>query len=502
VVADRRETPMPSPPRFDNSYARLPERFAARTRPTPVRAPALIRVNRRFAEAIGIDPDWLASPEGIETAAGNRVPDGAEPLAMAYAGHQFGQFVPQLGDGRAILLGEVVGPDGGRRDIHLKGAGRTPFSRGGDGRAALGPVLREYVVSEAMAGLGIPTTRALMAVTTGERVLREEVLPGAVFARVAASHVRVGTFQYFAARGDTAAIRTLVDHVIARHHPQAAAEERPALALLSSVAERQARLVAAWMSVGFVHGVMNTDNMTVSGETIDYGPCAFVDTYHPATVFSSIDRQGRYAFANQPRIAQWNLARLAETLLPLIADDEDAAVGAAEDVLADFATAFETAFLDRLRAKLGLLAPMDGDGEIARDFLAALAAGQGDFTLAFRRLADAAEDPAADGRVRATFADPAPFDDWAPRWRARLSAEPATESAERAAAMRRANPAVIARNHRVEAVIRAAEDHGDLGPFETLLSVLENPFEGRPDQTPFETPPEPHERVTRTFCGT
>jgi uncharacterized protein YdiU (UPF0061 family) len=493
---------MPNAPSFDNSYARLPERFGTRTRPTPVRAPALIRVNRSLAETMGLDPDWLASPEGVETVAGNRVPDGAEPLAMAYAGHQFGQFVPQLGDGRAILLGEVVGRDGSRRDIHLKGAGRTPFSRGGDGRAALGPVLREYIVSEAMAGLGIPTTRALMAVTTGEGVFRDGILPGAVLARVAASHIRVGTFQYFAARGDGEAVRALVDHVVARHDPDAAAADRPALALLAGVAERQARLIAAWMAVGFIHGVMNTDNTAVSGETIDYGPCAFIDTYHPGTVFSSIDQGGRYAFANQPRIGQWNLARLAETLLPLIAEEEDAAVSAAQGVLTDYMRTFETSLLDRLRAKLGLGVAMDDDTVLARDFLNALAEGQADFTLAFRRLADAAEDADKGDTVRAAFADAAPLDTWMPRWRERLAREPRTAPEERAASMRRASPAVIPRNHRVEAVIRAAEDHGDFGPFETLLAVLKDPYAGRPDQAPFETPPAAHERVLRTFCGT
>ncbi|HEY0572441.1 MAG TPA: YdiU family protein, partial [Enterovirga sp.] len=319
--------------RFDNSYARLPDRFVARLPPTPVAAPKLIKLNRQLASDLGFDPDWLASPEGVEILAGNRVPEGAEPTAMAYAGHQFGGFVPQLGDGRAILLGEVIGRDGLRRDIQLKGSGPTPFSRRGDGRAALGPVLREYVVSEAMAALGIPTTRALAAVTTGEAVARETLLPGAVLTRVAASHIRIGTFQYFAARRDVEGLRVLADHVIARHYPDVLGAEQPYRALLDGVIARQADLVARWLLVGFIHGVMNTDNMSVAGETIDYGPCAFMDAYHPSTVFSSIDQHGRYAYANQPRIAVWNLARFAETLLPLLSEDQDKAVADAEESL-------------------------------------------------------------------------------------------------------------------------------------------------------------------------
>src|SRR5829696_4984003 len=308
---------------FENTYASLPARFYARLGPTPVAAPRLVRLNEGMAERLGLDPDWLAGPEGVGVLAGNRVPEGAEPIALAYAGHQFGQFVPQLGDGRAILLGELVGRDGARRDLQLKGSGPTPFSRRGDGRAALGPVLREYLVSEAMAALGVPTTRALAAVTTGEAVLRERPLPGAVLTRVAASHVRVGTFQYFAARGDAEAVRLLADHAIARHYPGAAPAGRPYRALLDAVVARQADLVARWLLIGFVHGVMNTDNTSIAGETIDYGPCAFVDAYDPTTVFSSIDHLGRYAYGNQPWVVQWNLARLAETLLPLLAEDDD-----------------------------------------------------------------------------------------------------------------------------------------------------------------------------------
>ena len=315
-IHDTPHKPVP----FDNSYARLPDRFYARLDPTPVRKPRLIRVNEALARDMGLDPDWLSSGEGVEMLAGNRVPDGADPIAMAYAGHQFGTWVPQLGDGRAILLGEVIGRDGVRRDIQLKGAGQTPFSRMGDGRAWLGPVLREYIVSEGMAALGVPTTRALAAVTTGEQVAREQLFPGAVLARVARSHVRVGTFQFFAARKDTEALKVLADYVIGRHYPEAAESGEPYRALLDAVIAVQAKLIAQWQLAGFIHGVMNTDNMSVAGETIDYGPCAFMDAYHPQTVYSSIDHMGRYAYVNQPGIAQWNLAVLAHGLLPLRAD--------------------------------------------------------------------------------------------------------------------------------------------------------------------------------------
>src|SRR5262245_26938509 len=350
---------------FRNSYARLPDRFYERLAPTPVTSPRLIKLNEKLAFELGLDPAALTTPEGVEVLAGNRVPDESEPLAMAYAGHQFGHFVPQLGDGRAILLGEVIGRDGIRRDIQLKGSGPTPFSRRGDGRAALGPVLREYIVSEAMAAMGIPTTRSLAAVLTGETVRRETVLPGAVLTRVASSHIRVGTFQYFASRGDTEAVRGLADHVIARHYPQTADADNPYRALLDAVIARQVDLVAQWLLVGFSHGVMNTDNMSIAGETIDDGPCAFMDAYHPGRVYSSIDEMGRYAYGNQPRIAKWNLARLAETLLPLLGDDQDAALKHAQSVIDAFSPAFEHAYTDGLRRKLGLFTARDGDIELA-----------------------------------------------------------------------------------------------------------------------------------------
>jgi uncharacterized protein YdiU (UPF0061 family) len=486
---------------FDNTYARLPDRFFARLAPTPVAAPRLVRLNRELALQLGLDPDRLASPEGVEILAGKRIPDGAEPLAMAYAGHQFGHFVPQLGDGRAILLGEVVDRAGVRRDVQLKGSGPTPFSRRGDGRAALGPVLREYVVSEAMSALGIPTTRSLAAVTTGETVVRDTLLPGAVLTRIASSHVRVGTFQFFAARGDLEAVRVLADHVIARHYPQAAHADRRYRALLEAVIARQADLVAQWLLVGFIHGVMNTDNMSVAGETIDYGPCAFMDAYDPAAVFSSIDQQGRYAYANQPRIAHWNLTRLAEALLPLISDDQDQAVAEAQEALGTFSPRFETAFHAGLRRKLGLFTERDEDLDLIRDLLNAMADNQADFTLTFRRLSYAAKRPAGDEAVRSLFADPAAYDGWAVRWHERLSYEP-QDGATRRAAMQAVNPAYIPRNHRVEAVIEAAVERDDFAPFDELLAVLSKPYQDQPAFSHYADPPQPHERVLQTFCGT
>ena len=486
---------------FDNSYARLPDRFFARLRPTPVAAPRLVRLNKKLAWHLRLDPGKLAAPEGVEILAGNRVPKRGEPLAMAYGGHQFGTFVPQLGDGRAILLGEVIDRDGVRRDIQLKGSGPTPFSRRGDGRAALGPVLREYIVSEAMAALGIPTTRALAAVTTGEPVWRETPLPGAVLTRVASSHIRVGTFQFFAARGDLDAIRCLADHVIARHYPEAVDAANRYRTLLDLVISRQAALIAKWLLVGFIHGVMNTDNMSIAGETIDYGPCAFMDVYHPETVYSSIDNMGRYAYGNQPRIAQWNLARLAETLLPLLAEDKDAAVKEAQQAIDAFATAFETAYAAGLSRKLGLFQPRPDDLSLAQDLLERMARNGADFTLIFRRLCDAAASPDGDAGVRSLFTDPSSFDDWAARWRHRL-AEEGGEANERRAAMRAANPAFIPRNHLVEEAISAAVNDGYFPPFESLLTVLSMPYEDQPAFGRYVDPPRPDQVVHQTFCGT
>ena len=418
--------PTPGPDRhvrfgFENTYAQLPERFYARVNPTPVAAPRLIKVNVELARSLGLDPDALASAEGVEILAGNRVAEGSDPLAEAYAGDQFGHFVSQLGDGRANLLGEVVGRDGARYDIQLKGSGPTPFSRRGDGRAALGPVLREYIVSEAMAALGVPTTRALAAVTTGERVFREEALPGAVLTRVAASHLRVGTFQYFAARDDNEATRTLADYAIARHYPDLAHAQRPYRALLDGVIARHARLVAQWMHLGFIHGVMNTDNTSISGETLDYGPCAFMEAYHPARVFSSIDQQGRYAYANQSYAANWNLMRLAQAFLPLLQHEEgteEAALASANEALAAFRPQFEAAHSAGLRRKIGLLTEQEGDTALAQALLDCMAANRADFTLTFRRLCDAAAAPQADAGPRLLFADPTAFDAWAAQWHA------------------------------------------------------------------------------------
>ncbi len=486
---------------FDNTYARLPERFFARITPTPVAAPQLIRVSTDLANRLGVDADWLMSDEGVQVLAGNQVADGSEPIAAAYAGHQFANFVPQLGDGRAILIGEVVDRDGIRRDIQLKGSGRTPFSRGGDGRSPLGPVIREYVVSEAMAALGIPTTRALAAVTSGETVYRDTREPGGVFTRIASSHVRVGTFQFFAARGDTEGIRQLADYVIARHYPNAAQAERPYRALLDAVIRAQAELIAKWMLIGFIHGVMNTDNVSISGETIDYGPCAFMDEYHPETVFSSIDRQGRYAYSRQPVIGKWNVTRFAECLLPLLADETGAAIADAEAALEAYAPIYENAFETGLRQKLGLFSAKPGDVELGRDLFETMSANGADFTLTFRRLSEAAEHGADDARLRDLFVKPAEFDQWANRWRQRLSEE-SIDPATRRESMLAVNPAVIPRNHLVEAAIRAGVDKNDFTPFHELVDVLAKPFENRPLHERYAKPPAESERVHRTFCGT
>lgn len=483
---------------FDNSYARLPDRFFARLAPVPVARPCLVKLNEGLALSLGLDPQALRSPEGLATLAGNRVPEGATPLAMAYAGHQFGGFVPQLGDGRAILLGEVLDPSGERFDIQLKGSGRTPFSRGGDGRAWLGPVLREYILSEAMQALGIPTTRSLAAVATGEPVFRETALPGAVLTRVARGHVRVGTFEYFQARQDTDGLRRLADYVIARHYPEAQGAERPYRTFLDAVIGRQAGLVARWLGVGFIHGVMNTDNMSIVGETIDYGPCAFMDAYDPDQVYSSIDRGGRYAYGNQPRIAQWNLASLAQALLPLLHAEPERAVAEAQAAVDAFPEGFERAWLACFRAKLGLLTEHPDDGGLIDGILQAMAATGVDFTNGFRALCDAATGDL--GPVRAQFGDSTQFAAWVGRWQARLAGEPASRQA-RVAAMRHANPAVIPRNHRVEAALDAAVA-GDLGPLDALLEALADPWEPGPAAEGYRQPPQPHEVVQQTFCGT
>lgn len=463
---------------FDNSYARLPERFYAKLNPQKVTASAPLIVNDALARELGFDPAEL-TPEVLT---GNTLLEGMDPLSQAYAGHQFGGWVPQLGDGRASLLGEVTG-DFGRVDIQLKGSGPTPFSRRGDGRAWLGPVMREYLVSEAMYAMGIPTTRALGAALTGERVQRERAFPGAVLMRVAASHIRVGTFQYFAARQDKEGLGLLLDHVIQRHYPGISG---PA-AFLSAVMERQAELVAAWMSVGFIHGVMNTDNMAVSGETIDYGPCAFMDAYHPRTVFSSIDQQGRYAFANQPDMALWNLAQLGTALLPLT-DDEDAAVEELGDILNGFGDLFHAAWIRRFRAKIGLLREEDGDMDLITGLLGRMATSQSDFPRSFTALAT--------GDASAEITDDGAWESWAPDWRSRLTREEDPQGV-----MAKANPVVIPRNHQIEAAIQAGVN-GDTAPFQRLARAFSRPYDPRKDEMDLTLGPKPEERVLRTFCGT
>ena len=490
--------------RLDPGYRSLPERFYARVAPEPVSRPRLIAFNAPLAAALGLELDGADEAALASLWSGNQPERLGGTVAVAYAGHQFGQFVPQLGDGRALLLGDARGRDGIPREIQLKGSGRTPFSRGGDGRAALGPVMREYLVSEAMHALGISTTRALAAVATGETVWREGPLPGAILTRVAASHVRIGTFEYFAARGDRAALELLVDHVAQRHVPGVPIASPTALGLLAAVVERQACLVAAWMQVGFVHGVMNTDNTSIAGETIDFGPCAFLDTYDPATVFSSIDRHGRYGFANQPQAARWNLARLAETLLPMIDPAPERAVLLASAALEEFPRRFEAAWLDGMRRKLGLATARAEDTTLVRAWLDALHRGQVDYTVAFRDLAALAADGGrAREALRARFADPVDFDAWVPAWEARVAREPPLPPGARAAAMRRVNPAIIPRNHQIERAIAAAVGEGDFAPFTALSIALARPYDEVDARTAeYARPPAPGERVIRTFCGT
>ena len=484
---------------FDNSYARELDGFFVPWQGAKVPDPKVLRLNRDLAGELGLDAAALAGAGGAAVLSGAVAPEGAAPLAMAYAGHQFGGFSPQLGDGRAILVGEMIGRDGQRRDLHLKGSGRTPFSRGGDGKAVLGPVLREYLMGEAMHGLGIPTTRALAAVTTGERIMRDGFEPGAVLARVAASHLRVGTFQFFAARGETARLRQLADYAIARHYPGIAPRDDRYLELFRQVRDAQAALVAKWVNVGFVHGVMNTDNTTISGETIDYGPCAFIDAYDPAAVFSSIDRNGRYAYGNQPVIMQWNLARLAETLIDLVnPDDSDDAIRQLTNEINAFPAQYQRDWLAGMRAKLGLAKALPEDLDLANDLLTAAEGQNVDFTGLFRALAEAARGDAAP--ARALFDDPAAFDAWLERYVRRMAAEDLPGLA-RAQAMDAVNPLYIPRNHLVEAALQAA-GKGDMDPFERLLAVLALPFDEQPGAAEFAGPaPEGFGPYT-TFCGT
>jgi uncharacterized protein YdiU (UPF0061 family) len=490
-----------SPVAFDNSFLRLPERLYARVAPTPVRSPRLLRVNSAVAGELGIDPVWLAGEEGVSFVAGNSVLPGSDPVALAYAGHQFGHFVPQLGDGRAVLLGEVVGRNGTRFDIQLKGSGRTPFSRSGDGRAAIGPILREFIVSEAMAALEIPTTRVLAAVATGEPVFREDLLPGAVLARVARSHARIGTFQYLAVRDDKDAIRALADYLVDRLGIAVDEKQGACAALLAAVVSRTASLVARWQGVGFIHGVMNTDNMSIAGETIDYGPCAFMDAYHPGTVFSSIDERGRYAYGNQPPIAYWNLAKLAESLVPVLGESESEAVAIAQAAIDRFPEEFEAAYRAEFGAKLGFGTAQDADKELLAELLEQMADGAVDFTLAFRRLSRLAESGADETPFTSAFKDRGRIDRWLADWRGRLAAEGGGGARTKRAMLSR-NPAVIARNHRVELALRAAESGGDLAEVDRLIDVLANPFDEAHEDGIYAQPPMPEEVVKATFCGT
>jgi uncharacterized protein YdiU (UPF0061 family) len=485
---------------FDNSYVRDLEGLYLPWQAAQAPAPRLLALNEGLAAELGLDADALRAPDGVDVLVGNVAPEGASPVAQAYAGHQFGGYSPRLGDGRALLLGEVIDTDGRRRDLHLKGSGRTPFARGADGKAAVGPMLREYVIGEAMHALGIPTSRALAVVATGERVRREAMLPGAVLVRVAASHVRVGTFQYAAARQDWELVRRLADHVVSRHHPRALEADNPYLALLEAVVDAQAALVARWMLVGFIHGVMNTDNMTISGETIDYGPCAFMEAFDPATVFSSIDHGGRYAYGNQPRVALWNLARLAETLLPLLHADAEAAGAAATEVLQSFPGRYDEAWAQGMRAKLGL-AGGDGEGDddtLVDDLLAMLYEQKVDYTSCFRALSSSLLGDS--GPARSLFPEPSALDAWTERWAARLAAHDAEPRAV-ADAMNRVNPAYIPRNHQVEEALAAATD-GDMEPVRTLVEVVSRPFDDRPGLDVFAVAAPSSFGPYRTFCGT
>lgn len=478
---------------FDNSYARLPKSFYSTLNPTPVRSPRLIILNDPLASSLGLNIEALQSESGVAVLAGNRIPEGALPLAQAYAGHQFGHFT-MLGDGRALLISEQLTPSGERFDIQLKGSGETPYSRRGDGRAALGPMLREYIISEAMHALGIPTTRSLAVVSTGESVYRETELPGAILTRVAASHLRVGTFQYAANWGTNEDLRNLADYTLQRHFSDVEVDDSRYLSLLQEVIKRQAALIAKWQLVGFIHGVMNTDNMTISGETIDYGPCAFMDVYDPATVFSSIDRQGRYAYGNQPPIAVWNLARFAETLLPLLHDNQEQAVELAQDALSQFAELFKSHWLVGMRAKLGIFNEEEQDEALIEDLLSMMQKYRADYTNTFRALTfDKLEDLALFGSSE--------FGEWHERWQARLSRQQETKASSQQI-MQNSNPAVIPRNHRVEEALDAAVTEGDYSMMERLLNVLSKPYAHTPEQGDYCTPPSPSAHPYRTFCGT
>ncbi|MCL6570791.1 MAG: YdiU family protein [Bacillus sp. (in: Bacteria)] len=478
---------------LDNSYASLPKSFFTSFNPTPVRSPKLIILNELLAISLGLNAKELKSENGVAVLAGNLIPEGASPLAQAYAGHQFGHFT-MLGDGRAVLLGEQINNLGERVDIQLKGSGRTPYSRGGDGRAALGPMLREYIISEAMHGLGIPTTRSLAVVTTGESVIRETNLPGGILTRVAASHLRVGTFQFVAKWGTAQELQSLADYTIERHYPGIDSFEDRYLSLLHEVIKRQAALIAKWQLVGFIHGVMNTDNMAISGETIDYGPCAFMDDYDPATVFSSIDRQSRYAYGNQPQIAGWNLARFAETLLPLLHHDQEEAVKIAQAAISDYMELYHSNWLVGMRAKLGIFNEEKEDESLIEDLLSMMQKHHSDYTNTFVALtSETMEDTALFGTPE--------FAQWHELWQARLNRQQESKVSSHQL-MQSSNPALIPRNHRVEAALEAAVQQGDFSVMERLLAVLSNPYANTPEQVEFATPPAPSTRPYQTFCGT
>jgi len=495
--------------KFNNSYVKLPNNFYSRTDPSPVPTPVLIKFNHKLAEDLGISEISKDDADALDIFSGNKIPLGADPISMAYAGHQFGGFSPQLGDGRAILLGEVIGENGIRYDFQLKGSGKTPWSRGGDGRSALGPVLREYLVSEAMAKFGVPTTRALAAVTTGEEVARNTLVPGGILTRIATGFVRVGTFQYFSAKGNQVALQQLADYEIDRHYPEAKKEKNPYIAFFEAVVDAQAKLIAKWMSLGFIHGVMNTDNMSIAGETIDYGPCAFMDNFSHSRVYSSIDHQSRYAYCNQPKIGQWNLVRLAETLLPLFIDNQlveneeitekekQAVVKIAEDILSAYNVSYHQYWREQMRRKIGLSEEYEGDGELIDELLDIMQSGDADFTLTFYYLSQAAQL----SQARALFDKPEAFDAWVMKWQQCMAKE-SIDDAEHYAIMQTVNPVYIPRNHQIEAAIRAAEDHNDFTVFDALHEVLETPFEHQKGKEKYMLPPEPEEVVHQTFCGT
>lgn len=484
---------------FDNSYARLPEVFYKNVRPSAPLRPSLIRVNTELADTMGIDVDWLQSKDGLAMLSGQSLPEGSDPIAMAYAGHQFGGLSPKLGDGRALLIGEVIGNDGIRRDIQLKGSGHTPFSRSGDGKSALGPVLREYIVSEAMAALGVPTTRALAAVTTGENVVRNTLEPGGVFTRVAQSHVRIGTFQYFYARQDNESLKILADYVIERHYLEALTANNPYTELLKLIAARQAELIAKWMSFGFIHGVMNTDNVQIAGETIDYGPCAFMDDFHPHKVFSSIDEYGRYAWGKQPEICLWNLMRLADTLLPLIDDDIERAKIAAEEAIKHFNEIFQISIFKKFSRKLGLLSDDESQNDLITFTFEVMTENHVDFSLFFRNLTKVYNGDET-GTLCGLFKNPAACEGWLKKWREYIKRDGGDEQ-ERLEIMQSYNPILIPRNHRVAEAIAAGEQ-GDFKIFNRLVDAYRNPFKEQPEYADLEQAPKGHEIVRQTFCGT